>query len=53
MCGAEEVLDEMWAGGEAHPQAASDQQTDKMVRLRRELMGAMLGQLLLQHGNGR
>ena len=51
--GAEEMFEEMWAWGEERPQATFDEITDKMARLRRELMGEMLGELGLQHGDGR
>ena len=50
--GAEEMFEEMWEWGEEHPQATFDDITEKMARLRRELMGEMLGELVLQHGDG-
>ena len=53
VCGAEEMFDEMWAWGEERPQATFDEIAGKVALLRRELMGEMLGELLLQHGDGR
>ncbi len=47
--GAEEMFDEMWEWGEEHPQATFDEIAGKVTLLRRELMG----ELLLQHGDGR
>ena len=49
--GAEAMFEEMWAWGEEHPQASFDEIAGKLAR--RELMGEMLGELLLQHGDGR
>ena len=43
----------MWEWGEEHPQASFDEIAGKLALLRRELMGEMLGELLLQHGDGR
>lgn len=51
--GAEEMFEEMWAWGEEHPQATFDDITEKMAQARRELMGEMLGDFVLQHGDGR
>ena len=42
-----------WEWGEEHPQASFDEIASKMALMRRELMGEMLGELLLQHGDGR
>ncbi len=53
VCGAEEMFDEMWEWGEEHPQATFDEIAGKVTLLRRALMGEMLGELLLQHGDGR
>jgi len=51
--GAEEMFEEMWAWGEEYPQATFDDITEKMAQARRELMGEMLGDFVLQHGDGR
>ena len=51
--GAEEMFEEMWEWGEEHPQATSDEIAGKLMLMRRELMGEMLGELLLQHRDGR
>ena len=51
--GAGEMFEEMWEWGEEHPQATFDEITEKMAQKRRELMGEMLGELVLQHGDGR
>ena len=53
VCGAEEIFDEMWQWGEEHAQASFDEIAGKVTFLRRELMGEMLGEWLLQHGDGR
>ena len=51
--GAEAMFEEMWAWGEEHPQATFDEIAGKTALLRRELMGEMLAELVLQHGDGR
>ena len=51
--GAEAMFEEMWEWGEEHPQASFDEIAGKLALKRRELMGEMLGELLLQHGDGR
>ncbi len=51
--GAEEMFEEMWEWGEEHPQATLDEITEKMARLRRELMEEAPGEPALQHGDGR
>ena len=51
--GAEEMFEEMWEWGEENPQASFDEMAGKLAGLRRELMGEMLGELVLQHGDGR
>ena len=51
--GAEEMFEEMWAWGEEHPEASFDEIAGQLARKRRALMGEMLGELLLQHGDGR
>ena len=51
--GAEEMFEEMWEWGEENPQASFDEIAGKLALKRRELMGEMLGELLLQHGDGR
>ena len=53
MRGAEEMFEEMWDWGEEHPEASFDEIAGKLSRERRELMGEMLGEMLLQHGDGR
>ena len=47
------MFEEMWEWGEEHRQANFDEIAGKLAVLRRELMGEMLGELLLQHGDGR
>ena len=51
--GAEEMFEEMWEWGEENPQASFDEMAGKLAGLRRELMGEMLGELVLQQGDGR
>ena len=51
--GAEEMFEAMWEWGEEHPEASFDEIAGKLSQERRELMGEMLGELLLQHGDGR
>ena len=53
MRGAEEMLRRCGIGGEEHPEASFDEIAGKLSQERRELMGEMLGEMLLQHGDGR
>ena len=47
----EEMLDEIWALGEGHLQPVFDELAGKAALRRRELMGEMPAELLLQHGD--
>lgn len=51
--GAKEVFATLWGWGEEHPEATFDEIVGKLSQERRALMGEMLGEMLLQHGDGR
>lgn len=51
--GAEEMFETMWEWGEEHPEATFDEIVGKLSQERRALMREMLGEMLLQHGDGR
>ena len=47
------MFEAMWEWGEEHPEASFDEIAGKLSQERRALMGEMLGELLLQHGDER
>jgi hypothetical protein len=48
----EAMYDELYAWREDHPEASLDEIVAQVTPRRRELMGELLAQLALQHGNG-
>ena len=50
---AEEMYEELRAWREAHPEASFDEIAEQVTPQRRKLMGALLNQLSVQHGDGR
>ena len=53
LCEAEAMYEELRAWREGHPEATFDEIAEQVTRQRRKLMGALLNQLSVQHGDGR
>jgi hypothetical protein len=49
---AEEMYNELYEWRERHPEASFDEIGRQVTARRRELMGALMSQLALQHGSG-
>jgi hypothetical protein len=53
LCEAEAFYDELRSWREKHPEASFDEIAAQVTPRRRELMGQLLEQLAVQHGDGR